>query len=380
MSRGSTTTCPIRPFCMTQLHLWPRSYRARAGARDETQCRPSLSKTYSSRAELDWTVKYAVVRNGQGTCRYQCPTTLTLHNRLYTTCSNTVNRDSLAIQPLYTKICDSALPELSSLTNHPHVLLHTLLTLSITQERIPVIKQLLAITPSPRPDLKRFLCRLDAAFSPMLTALPNPRIRALMVRHGYQKSDRPGTEIDQPLYDAVLGNGDLEALSALLSQGSRPKLAHLRLALKLQPLSVLKILLTHYPVEEPGDCRLLHDVIAEGKLGKPRCLVDVVRLDIDMFPTERAEQDGDGFDLCGVRTGGPNGTPVHEAIRYGRKLILEWLWEWDARTDVGDEDGETAFEVARKEGKKEIVACLPDYKWRNRRFESSRGWFGRGWN
>lgn len=291
-----------------------------------------------------------------------------------------LNGDERDIQPLYSRICDSPDQEVSTLARSPYVLLNTLLAVSIAHERFAVIKQILTIDPSPKPDLKRFLCRPDAAFSSKLTSIPNPAIRSLMVQHGYQKSDRPEVELDQPLYDALLGSGDLDAISTLLDKGSRPKMAHLRLALKLKPLSVLELLLGYYPAEELKDCRLLHDSVAEGKLGKVRYLIDVIKLDIDIFPTERAAQESGFSNPHGDRMGAPNGTPLHEAVRHDRKLILEVLLEKGARTDIRDEDGETPYEVARKRKVKEIIACFPEHNRQSTTFSGLRGIFGRRQN
>ena len=77
-----------------------------------------------------------------------------------------------------------------------------------------------------------------------------------------------------------------------------------------------------------------------------------------MFPTERTEQETQFGGSCAGMSLEPNGTPMHEAVRYRRKLVLQLLLENGARTDIRDEDGRTPMEVARKLGATDIVLLL----------------------
>lgn len=264
------------------------------------------------------------------------------------------------LQPLYTRISSSSDPEISSLTQHPYPLLTTLLTISIGHQHILALKHLLTITPSPKPDLRRFLNQPGSAFSTKITCTANPEIRCLMLKYDYQRSDRPGVSFHQPLYDIILSNNDdyLPTISAMLENGAQVKMAHLSCAIKLNPLSVFKLLLEHYPPEGLGDCRLLHDAVKDGKAGRVKYLIDAVGIDIDMLPTERPESDTEMGGFHASRRGVPNGTPLHEAVRRGRKIILEILLGKGARRDIRDEDGLTASELAKEIGKKDFLTCF----------------------
>lgn len=289
------------------------------------------------------------------------------------------------IQALYTEIDQSSVPEISSLTRYPHSLLATLLAVSITREDLSTITLLLSIDPPPRPDLKRFLGRPGAPFSTKVTLTNNPQIRSLLVRHGYQKIDRFEVPFDQKLYETLLAR-DLDCLnrmSQLLEAGAKPKMAHLRAAMKFKPISVFELLLKHYPSSELHDCRLLHDAVQEGKLGNVRYLIDVVGINIDMFPTERPEQETQFGGSCAGMPLEPNGTPMHEAVRYRRKLVLQLLLEKGARIDIRDEDGRTPIEVARKLGATDIVLLLEERNVQvsiavKKGLKRWFGWVGRG--
>ncbi|KAG4443112.1 hypothetical protein IFR05_001438 [Cadophora sp. M221] len=279
------------------------------------------------------------------------------------------------IRHLYIKICESEVSELSALALHPHVLLSTVLAVSIAHENRSVVAQLLMIDPPPRPDLRRFLNQPGTAFSTKITATENPELRSLLVRHGYQKYDRHGVTSSKDLYDVLLGKDQncLDAVSAMLGNGVQPKMDHLRACMRLKPISVLELLLKHYPSEELKDCRLLHDIIERGQTGRVRFLIDVVGINIDMFPTERSGQESGFLNPNGTRTCGPNGTPLHEAVRCNRTAILKMLLEKGARADIKDEDGQTPHEIAKKKGGKEMLALFQEYgkipgttsSWRN---------------
>ncbi|KAL5315888.1 hypothetical protein ACEPPN_016762 [Leptodophora sp. 'Broadleaf-Isolate-01'] len=271
-----------------------------------------------------------------------------------------LDRNEKPIQQLYTKIYESEVPEHSALTLHPHVLLSTLLAVSIAHKNLSVVTQLLMIDPPPRPDLTRFLNQPGMAFSAKITAIENPELRSLLVKHGYQKSDRHGVAFSQDLYDVLLGKEQdcLDAVSTMLENGVQPKMDHLRICMRLKPISVFELLLKHYPSEELKDCRLLHDTIERGQMGRVRYLIDVVGINIDMFPTERSEQESGFLNPNGTRTNGPNGTPVHEAVRHNRTTILKMLLEKGARTDIKDEDGQSPQEIAKKKGGKEMLALF----------------------
>lgn len=273
------------------------------------------------------------------------------------------NGNEALIQPLYTKIFESSLPEVLALTLRPYTLLSTLLAVAIAHDNISITNRLLTISPPPRLNLRRFLSQPGTPFSAKITASQNPEIRSLMLKHGYQKTDE--VAFDQGLYDAVLGKEEncLDTISTMLENGAQPRMDHLRVALKLKPISVLELLLRHYPAQELKDCRLLHDAVQAGKAGRVLYLLDVVRMNINLFPTERErlEPESGIHNPDGVRISGPNGTPLHEAVRYNRKHILETLIKKGARTDIKDEDGQTPYEVAKKKKAKDTMALFPEH-------------------
>lgn len=157
-----------------------------------------------------------------------------------------------------------------------------------------------------------------------------------MLKYSYQKSDHHEVAFDQGLYDVVLGKEEncLDTVSTMVENGAQPRMDHLRAAMKLKPISVFELLRKHYPAEELKDCRLLHDAIEGGKAGRVRYLIDVVGINIDIFPIERPEQESKFPNPYGTRPIEPNGTPLHEAVRHNRKIILEILLENGARTDI----------------------------------------------
>ncbi|KFY94707.1 hypothetical protein V500_03101 [Pseudogymnoascus sp. VKM F-4518 (FW-2643)] len=154
---------------------------------------------------------------------------------------------------------------------------------------------------------------------------------------------------------------------------------HLRVALKLKPIIFLELLLKHYPAQELKDCRLIHDAVQIGKAGRVLYLLDVVRMDINLLPSEleRLELESGIHNPDGVRIRGPNGTTLHEAVRYNRNHILVTLMKKGARTDIKDEDGQTPYEVAKKKKAKDTMAMFPEHAKRASAvtFSGSRGFF-----
>ena len=80
-----------------------------------------------------------------------------------------------------------------------------------------------------------------------------------------------------------------------------------------------------------------------------------------MFPTERPGLEKLFGGSCAGMPLEPNGTPVHEAVRYRKKLVLQNLLEKGARIDIRDEDERMSMEVARKLGITNIVVLLQEF-------------------
>ncbi|KFZ09587.1 hypothetical protein V502_08638 [Pseudogymnoascus sp. VKM F-4520 (FW-2644)] len=133
------------------------------------------------------------------------------------------------------------------------------------------------------------------------------------------------------------------------------------------------------PIRDEPEKAFIASDFQIGKAGRVLYLLGVVRMDINLFPSEleRLEPESGIHNPDGVRTRGPNGTTLHEAVRYNRNHILVTLMKKGARTNIKDEDGQTPYEVAKKKKAKDTMALFPEHAKRASAvtFSGLRGFF-----
>ena len=262
------------------------------------------------------------------------------------------------IQQMYTNISQSPQAEVSALISST-LLLKSLFKISFERQSAVVVEKLLAVSPSPTPDMKSFL-NSEEGLGPMcLWACESPEIWTVMLKHGYMNADQDGSQLELPLGHMLLLQVPRvsEVASVLLNHGAKPELWHLETAIRNSDFNSMNLLLNHIPREKLNDCRILHDAIQFRRINAVRWLLDVAKMDINLIPSQRPRVFLEEFPQPGAKAES-NGTPLHEAVLHNEVRIANLLLERGAKTDILNEDGETLLQVARRRGHWLLVALL----------------------
>jgi len=228
---------------------------------------------------------------------------------------------------------------------HLLFLLRFLFSISIRGKHQAFVEQLLKITPAPGVDLREFLYHSGSVVSPQPDS--SPELWALMIDHGWRSREANKYSLNEPLLTLIHSDSKInisEIVVLILSYGVEVSIGHLRSALFRGDTRVRDLLFEKIDRKKLEDCRLLHDAIASSHIEMVEWLIDVAKMDVNIYPTEGPPT----LDMFPGVSEEVNGTPLHSAIYGDKRAIARFLLSRGAKTNIKNQQGETAWKYAQR--------------------------------
>lgn len=274
------------------------------------------------------------------------------------------NEENTQITPHYYALRNSSNSNLTTLTNHPFILLKSLFRIAISRNDIKALEKLFTISPPPQPTMLALTVNDSLQLNGLtadMWACTSPLVWELMLRNGFMSQDR-GAGLSNPLSHFLhLRKENYREIAALMVQfGAQVGVVPVRAAVKMADVELLDVLWKGYSQNSDDDgnqhdqesdlrtSRLLHEAIAYGHVEVVEWLLDVAKIDIDLIPADGPRVELEEFNRSGVAES--NGTPLHEAVIHNQVEILRLLLKRGASRKVKNEAGNTPFEEARRRG------------------------------
>lgn len=202
--------------------------------------------------------------------------------------------------------------------------------------------------------MQEFLHRSGEMVSPQPES--SPELWTLMIEHGWRSvvnKDELSQSLDYLLYHSDSKINIFGIVVLLLSYGVEVTPSHLHSAFLRGDTRVRDLLFKKIDRKLLADCRLLHRAVGGNHIKMAEWLIDIAKMDVNIIPTDvPATHVWEDLPVSypGPPIKGVNGTPLHYAIDVNKKAMARLLLGRGANTNIKNEDGETAWDLAQRKG------------------------------